>query len=160
MTAHEKRRLQLSELQYLQSHPEEITAKIDDVFETLSDTDEEVRAWAADCLQEVECLDGELATRVATLCRHEDDVVVNWACRTLGKALSVDLCQDQLREVLASHPNLGVKQSAAEALCELSEANSSTKEALREAASSSDPRLQRLAKRALEKFDRGAGPNG
>lgn len=71
MTGQDKRPLPLSELQHLQAHPQEIAARIEDLFETLTDGDEEVRAWAADCLQEIEHLDGELAFRVATLCQHE-----------------------------------------------------------------------------------------
>jgi 2-oxo-4-hydroxy-4-carboxy--5-ureidoimidazoline (OHCU) decarboxylase len=159
MSASEKKRLQIDELQHLQSHPEEIVGKIDQIFETLTDADEEVRAWAADCLQEVECLENELVGRIAGLCKHQNHVVVNWACRTLGKASSVGLCEDELASVLRDHPSVAVKQSAAEALCELTAAKESTKAALQQAAASSDVRLQRLAKKVLEKVDNDRDPN-
>ena len=153
MTSPDKRRLSLDELQYLQSHPDQISARLDEIFETLTDPEEEIRAWAADCLQEIDQLDVEQSAKVAGLCQHDNHTIVNWACRTLAKSVNVNNCQDTLADVLVRHPNVEVKQTATEALCEISEASDSTRQALVQAASSQDPRLQRLAKRALDRFD-------
>ena len=144
--------LTLEQLTELHRDPKRIPEQLTQLLITLTDHDEEVRAWAADCLQEAPQLDDQRAEQVAKYCNHENEVVANWACLTLAKAEHLIRFQEQLVTAVKQHSSLGVRQSAVKTLCELVAANSETLNALEDAAKSLDPRLQRLAKNALLKF--------
>lgn len=144
-------KLTLEQLREIQVSPDQAVGKLPQLLETLSDQDQEIRAWAADCIQSVEELDAEAARTVAAYCSHSNESIASWACRLIGISASVVDYQDQLITALEKHDSLGVKQSAAQALakvgCGLSER---ARVCLQQAADSSDARLQRLAKQALE----------
>lgn len=143
-------RLTIDQLQQLQRNPEAISAKIMDVLNTLTDDDEEVRAWAADCLQEIEVVDPSQAIEVAELCSHSNQVVVNWACKTLAKAVNVSDFQDQLASVLEQHADAGVQQSAAAVLGQVKELNQHARVALEKAVASKEAGVRRIASQTLK----------
>lgn len=152
MTAEQMKRLTLEQLQELHQHPERIPSQICWLLETLTSDNEELRAWATDCIQELPALDDPSAAEVAAYCQHKNQFVANRACLTLEKATNLPQFQDSLAQALVSHASIGVRQSAAATLGALTTANPATRKALTAAAESSDARLQRLAKVALEKL--------
>jgi hypothetical protein len=118
----------------------------------MADPVEETRAWAADCLQAVEKIDSTIAAEIVPLCQHESAFVVYWSVVMLGKSGNVIAYQTQLTEVLRAGPTLTARQAAANVLRLAHGASQETKNALTEAASSSDPRLKRLAEQALSEI--------
>ncbi len=116
MSGSKKTRLSLEELQRLQRNPEAIAGRIVDILNMLTDEDEEVRAWATDCLQEVDHVGPGEAVRIAGLLDHPNAVVVNWACKTLAKAANIRQFQGQLASLREHHPSVGVQRSAELAL--------------------------------------------
>lgn len=112
--------------------------------------DEELRAAAADALQTVEHLAVELAEPIAGQCMHPSPAVAAAACRLLTKLGDV-ACDYQAAVVacLNGHSDLSARQQAAWALGQMGALSEHSQSALRQAATSSDPRLRRLALSAL-----------
>jgi HEAT repeat protein len=150
MPLQQPKRLSLEELQQLHRTPETIPERVVQILEVLDDPDEEVRAWAADCLSEIQQLDAAQAQKVAALCNHPNESVAQWACATLAKAHQLEGFQDLLVDALERHSSMGVRQSAVKSLGKLTKVSPRTVTALQQAAQASDARLQRLAKAALE----------
>lgn len=112
--------------------------------------DAEVRACAAECLETLEQIEDGLAMSVVPLCKHASEFVANWSCYTLGKAKNVEDFQSYLADALENSPSVLVKQAATLALQNVSHAEEATIKALQQATKSTDARLQRLARNALE----------
>jgi HEAT repeats len=142
--------LNLDQLRTMFDQPSSIVQQLSSVLLSFTQADEETRAWAADCLEQVNSISESVAAEISPLTEHSCEYVVNWTCRMLGKAANVSSFQRQLVKVLASHPSIGVQQTAVLALQGVQVANDETKAALRKAALSTDPRLQRLAQEALQ----------
>lgn len=155
MAVDHKRELDLPELQELHNSPDRVPGQIVQVLQAMTQENEEVRAWAADCLSVVEELDDQQSSQVSTFCNHENEAVANWACKTLAKSKHLDQFQDLLVEALEKHLSTGVKQSAANALGGLVKASPHTVQALQAATLVADARLQRLAKAALQNLGQG-----
>ena len=143
--------LALEQLKSLADQPTQVLIHIKEILLALASTDEEVRAWAADCLQLIEVLPETETAQVAGMLDHSSEYVVTWACKSLSKSSVIDGYQNELSQVLNGHPNIGVKQAAAAAIAMVGRAEQSTLDSLAKAAESNDPRLQRLAKEALQK---------
>ena len=112
--------------------------------------DEEHRAWTSDALRAITQLPEELADEVAALCVHDNPAVAAAACGQLIKlGAKATNYQAALVATLTSHPSLSARQQAALALASIKPLNADSLQALRTAAASSDPRLQRLATAAL-----------
>lgn len=112
--------------------------------------DEELRAAAADALQTIDHLATELAEPIAGQCSHPSPAVAAAACRLLTK-LGDAACDYQSAVVgcLSGHPDPSARQQAAWALGQMGLLSEHSQSALRQAASSTDPRLKRLALSAL-----------
>ena len=144
--------LTLEQLKSLADQPTQVLIHVKEILLALASTDEEVRAWAADCLQLIEVLPETETAQVAGMLDHASEYVVTWACKSLSKSSVIDGYQNELVLVLNGHPNTGVKQAAAAAIAMVGRAEQSTLDSLAKAAESNDPRLQRLAKEALQKL--------
>lgn len=141
----------LTRLQELAADPVAANEHLVAVVLTLLDADEEVRAWASDVLAGIEEPNTAYAPQLAELTRHVNAPVAGWACKLLGRmADTATPYQDALRRTLTTHAEISVRQLAALALQTVPNLNQETCNALREAASSDDSRLSRLAKEALQ----------
>ncbi|MCA9133697.1 MAG: HEAT repeat domain-containing protein [Planctomycetales bacterium] len=151
MASLRKEGLSLETLQLLATGQEPADAYVCELLATLESEDEEVRAWASDALQTVEQPAPQLADTLAGLCSSgQTPPVASWACKLLSKLdAAAEQHQSALVDVLEKHPEITVRQQAAIALSTVSKWTSAAAEALQRAASSSDPRLQRLATAAL-----------
>ena len=117
------------------------------------DDDEVVREWATGALEE---LGPPMSSDVAALADllsavHAD--VGYWAATLLGR-LEEDAASAvaQLRKALTSHPSGSVRQRAAWALGKIGPKAAAAIDDLRRATSDDDPRLARLAERAIEQI--------
>ncbi|MFO0941357.1 MAG: hypothetical protein U0930_11370 [Pirellulales bacterium] len=121
-----------------------------EIVQSFAMDDLEIRACAAECMETLEQIEDSLAASIVPLCKHSCEFVASWSCYALGKAKDVEKFQGHLAKVLSSSPSLLVKQEAAKALQNLSHAEESTMKALEQATKSTDARLQRLARNAIE----------
>lgn len=140
----------LEQLKQIVGQTKRIVSEIPSVILSLTSPDEETRAWAADCLQEVEQLTTAQADTIESYCEHECQFVAFWTCKLLGRAQNVDRYQEKLAKCLASRDEVGVRQVAAQSLAGVKVASESALLALTAASQSSDPRLQRLATETLK----------
>lgn len=147
--------LTLEQLQQLASAGAPPDGQILNLLITMSDSQEETRAWASDVLQSVEVLPRGLADSVAAKCLDPHPPVAAWACTLLGK-LESDAAKHQsnIAACLNTHPSISTRQQAALALGSIAAhepigLESATLESLRRAAASDDARLKRLAAAAL-----------
>ena len=119
-----------------------------------ADPTEEVREWATAALEELGPPAVSNLEALANLLDDEHADIGYWAATLLGRlehqaAPAVGL----LAEAVSAHPAMSVRQRAAWALGKIGPGAHSAKDALKQAAASDDPRLARLAKRAIEQID-------
>ena len=141
--------LSLDELRALKRDAKAVASQLDRLMSTLTSDDEELRAWASDCLELVEA-DG--IHDLATLEAAATDIhppVAGWACKLLGRAAQ-PRSETALVAALSLHPCLTVRQHAAAALTRFTDLTEAARAALQAASQSDDPRLKRLALGALE----------
>lgn len=119
------------------------------------DDDEEVREWATSALEELGPAGASQVEALADLVSAEHADVGYWAATMLGR-LEEDAASAvaQLRNALTSHPSVSVRQRAAWALAKIGPKAAAAIDDLRRAASVDDPRLARLAERAIEQIGR------
>lgn len=147
--------LSLAQLQQIASAGVPPSEQILNLLITMSDSEEETRAWASDALQSVEVLPQDLADSVAAKCLDPHPAVAAWACTLLGKLESdATKYQSYIAECLKAHPSVSTRQQAALALGSIAglqpaSFEPATLEALQRAAASDDPRLKRLAAATL-----------
>ncbi len=146
--------LSLPQLQDMVAGKEPVAEHALDLLQTLQDSAEETRAWASDALQTLELLPAALAPTVATYCLNEHPPVASWACKLLATMGSgaADF-QAAIVGCLNDHPSVSAKQQAALTLADIPGLSNAAIDALKNASTSSDPRLQRLATNALKKSD-------
>ncbi len=142
--------LSLEQMNQWASDASQVRQHLLEVVNAFAIDDEEIRACAAECMETLEQIDDSLAQSVVPLCKNSCEFVANWSCYVLGKAKNVEKFQDHLADALSNSPSLLVKQAAALALQNVSHAEEETMKALQQAAKSSDPRLARLARNAIE----------
>ncbi len=116
---------------------------------TLAEADEEQRAWASDCLEQVDAPTASDVEPLTELCLAENATVACWTCKLLGRTGNAQF-ETRLAQALAEHTSNAVRQQAALALQQLPPLSTATKQALSKAAESSDERLKRLALQTLE----------
>jgi hypothetical protein len=150
--ASNKRGLTLDQLKAISGNPSRICGELSAVILSMTDPDEETRAWAADCMEEVESIDRSKADEIFPLSQHQAEFVVYWTITMLGKSGDVSPYENQIVNILNSHPTIVVRQAAAKALAHLRTASEETMSALKEAAASTDPRLKRLAEQTLSEL--------
>ncbi len=142
--------LPLDKLQQLALEPEQAQSHMLSILSSLASDDEEVRAYASDCLEQIETPEPAALAQLASHCTAHSAPIANWACKLLGRIGTI-ACQGPLTAALNEHESLGVRQQAALALAKLANLQPGTIAALKQAALSNDPRLQRVAQQALEK---------
>ncbi len=122
-----------------------------ELFATLQDDDEELRAWASDALQTIQTTPHEMAATIAEQCANANAGIAAWACKLLTKTGSrASEFQAAIAACLRNHSELHARQQAAQALSEISGLSPASITALEEATQSNDPRLKRLATQALQ----------
>jgi len=140
--------LSLEHLQQLVTQPELIPSQVMSVLASLASDDEEVRAYANDCLEQIEQPAEAWLPQLAPRCNDPCAPVANWACKLTGLIGSA-ACQHPLVTALRTHASIGVRQQAALSLSKTPDLQSDAIEAISAAASDNDPRLQRIAQQLL-----------
>lgn len=124
------------------------------LLKACGDEDEDVREWAVESLEnlgppQVEDLD-ELAGRLASPTAD----IAYWAATLIGRlGAEAAPAVGALAAALSAHPAIEVKQRSAWALGQIGSAAAGARAALNDAAQSDDPRLARLAAKALQQID-------
>jgi HEAT repeat protein len=115
--------------------------------------EEAVSQWAVEALEQLGPPPGSAVKQLIPLVAHPHELVAYWAATLLGRL------QDQaiaavpaLASALNDSPHVAVRQRAAWAIGQIGERSGPTMAALTAAARSSDPRLARMAKQALEQL--------
>ena len=147
--------LGLASLQEISRNPHLAASQVMALLSTLRTADEELRAWAADCLQLVTRPPQDVVPQLALACSDACPPVAVWACILLGRLGEQALpWQDALVVALQQHDSLTVRQQAARALGQITGIGAAALAALEQATACNDPRLQRLATQALESVAR------
>ena len=141
----------LNRLQELVNDPVAANQHLVAIVLTMLDENEEVRAWASDVLSTVEDPTVDAANQLAELTRHVNAPVAGWACKLLGKMGSAGTKhQNMICVALKTHPEIAVRELAALALKTIPNLNQETLDTLQVAATSTDSRLSRLAREAIQ----------
>ena len=112
---------------------------------------EAVREWAVAALEELGPPAAESLERLTALVHADNPLVAYWAITLLGRSESAARSsQDDLAAVLTTSTTINVRERAAWALGKIDANSPTATAALKEAASSSEARLSRIAKAALE----------
>lgn len=119
------------------------------LVQTLASSDEELRGWVCDALENVE-VTRQVSSEIAELCGHAQEPVAGWACKLIARSNEhAHEHQVALTSTLSTHSSIGVQQQAALALRNAKPLNDAARTALQAAAQHTDPRLSRLANQAL-----------
>ncbi len=143
--------LSLKSLQQLVTQPELIQSQMMSILASLACDDEEVIAYANDCLEQIEQLSEDMLPQLAPLCTDPCAPLAIWACKLVGH-IATPTCQIPLVAALRKHRSIGVKQQAALSLSKTPDLQPDTIEALSAAAQSDDPRLQRITQKLLNEL--------
>ena len=123
------------------------------LVQACSDASEDVREHAVAALEELGSPAAADLDTLTELAGHEQDSVAYWAVTLLGRAgEGAQAAVSELVRALASHPAASVRQRAAWALGKIGPAASAALDDLRAAATADDPRLVRLAQRAIDQI--------
>ena len=138
------------QLQKLSSDPEGAAEVAVELLELLADGDEEVRQWASECLENLECPRSADAKTFGKLATSETEDCAFWSLKMLGRlGEQARTEEERIAKALAkSHP-IAVRQNAAWALSKLGTISAATRSQLEAAAMESDARLVQLSKQAL-----------
>jgi HEAT repeat protein len=119
----------------------------------LADTDETVREWATAALEEINAPAGEQTAQLAAMLKHAHPDAGYWAATLLGRIGPEALpAAGALAEAVAESPHAHVQERAAWALGKLGPGAAQVAPELERASQSKNPRLARLAKRALQQI--------
>lgn len=123
------------------------------LIRSAGDADETVREWATAALEELGPPSVDDRDAVAALLTAENADIGYWAATLLGR-LQRDAAPavGVLQRVLEQSPHTIVRQRAAWALGQVGPAAAEAVSSLEQAAASEDPRLARLADRALQQI--------
>jgi hypothetical protein len=141
--------LTVEELSELHRDPRASAEQLGRLLATMASEDEEERAWANDCLEQIDAPTVTQLGMLETLSSDTCAPVAGWACKLLGKSGSSQ-CESALVNALSNHANMTVRQNAALGLGRLESLTEAAKEALHKATCVEDARLKRLAQQALE----------
>jgi HEAT repeat protein len=118
-----------------------------------ADPAEPVREWSVAALEGLGPPDGGDIEQLMALTGHEAPSVAYWAVTLLGRAgPAAEGAVGELSAALGSHPELSVRQRAAWALAKIGPSAAGARGELEAAAAGDDPRLARLARRAIEQL--------
>jgi HEAT repeat protein len=119
----------------------------------VADPDEEVAEFATAALEELGPPDPADVAALDELASHANADVAWWAVTLLGRlGPSATAAVPTLTTLVRSSPEMQVRQRAVWSLGRIGDASEPVRITLREAAASSDPRLSRLAREALEQL--------
>ncbi len=122
-----------------------------------ADESDEVREWVAAALEELGPPDIADTERLAGFALDDNHDVAYWAITLLGRlGESAVPALGQVTRAMSTHVAPAVRQRAAWALGKIGPAASSALDALRTVSTGDDPRLARLAARAISQIDQGA----
>ncbi len=114
------------------------------------DSDEQVRDWAVEALEELSAPDVSTESELQSLVNDDSLDVAFWATTLLGRLESeAAAAVETLAKAIINHPELVVRQRAAWALGKIGNAASSAVPQLEQASTSDDARLARFATSAL-----------
>jgi HEAT repeat protein len=117
------------------------------------DWDEPVRDWAVAALEGLGPPQLEDREALAALVAHPKTNIAYWSATLLGRlGESAAPAVQALGSAVANHPVMAVRQRSAWALGQIGPAARPALESLQSAAASDDPRLARLATRAIEQI--------
>jgi HEAT repeat protein len=118
-----------------------------------ADPTEEVREWATAALEELGPPALSDLEALASLLDEEHSDVGYWAATLLGRlGEEAAPAVSSLAEAVSEGRAVSVRQRAAWALAEIGRRAHAALDALKQAAASDDPRLARLARRAIERI--------
>lgn len=141
----------IARLQLLANDPEAANQCVTDLLECLADSDEEVRNWASEAVENLDSPSPAYAAQISKYVTSPVDDVAFWALKLLGRMGEEALSQESIIAMaLKPERAIVVRQNAAWALGKLGSLTAETQSGLQEAAASSDARLSELAKQALE----------
>ncbi len=144
--------LPLANLQLLSNEPQQARQATLALVLTMNDTDEEIRAWAADALENMGVPPSDVGPQLAELARHATVPVAGWACKLLGRlGAEGNRYQANLVATAQQHADTSVRQEAVAALGKIGQLTDCTQEALRKLEKGNDPRLKRMIATALAK---------
>ncbi|RMF43429.1 MAG: hypothetical protein D6753_05070 [Planctomycetota bacterium] len=151
----EVRMLSMEELQACVADPKLAVARVVELLQTLRSESEEMRAWAADALQQIECLPAANLGAIGPLCMDSYPVVANWACKMTSRIAGARSgAEETLLRTLTLHPHVEVRQQAAKGLGHMGALHPSTLAAmqtlLERGIDQTDARLARCIRRALQ----------
>ncbi len=133
-----------------QLDPVEIRAAALVLIEACGDESEAVREAAVGALEEMGAPDLELLDGLTALLAAPNADVAYWAVTLIGRLGPEAIAAvPALAETLENSPHQNVRQRAARALGKIGSGAAAAADALRAAAGGDDPRLARLAERAL-----------
>ena len=112
--------------------------------------DESVQQWAVAALEELGPPDVEARQEILNLTKSTHPLVAYWAATLLGRlGPKASDCQTGLAEVLAKTTDLSVQERTAWALGKIGVSTEAAVKVLKQAATSANPRLARVAAQSL-----------
>ncbi|QDV21964.1 hypothetical protein [Aureliella helgolandensis] len=148
--------LAIEQIRSLVNDPQEAGLRTLDLLACLNDSEMELRGWACDALEVIQQIPEEIVPELLLACSHKNAGISEYSCTLLARrANSCDAAQQAaiqqtLRTTLQTHSETAARQAAAAALGKLPTLDQESRSALQQATTSTDPRLSRLARTALD----------
>ena len=140
----------IARLQALANDPDAAAKLAVELIECVADSDEEVRNWASEALENLEAPLAADAPKIAKHIANAADDAAYWALKLLGRLGEEAQSQEaNIAAALKPGRSMNVQQNAAWALGKIGSLASETRGLLEQAATSADARLAQLAKQAL-----------
>ena len=140
----------IARLQELANDPEGAAALSVELLDCVADSDEEVRNWASEALENLEAPLAADAAKIAKCIASPENDVAFWALKLLGRLGEEAKSQEaSLVAALKGDRAIQIQQNAAWALGKIGSLGSEARGMLEQAAKSSDSRLAHLASEAL-----------
>lgn len=140
----------VARLQTIANDPDTAAKLAVELIQCVTDSDEEVRNWANEALENLESPPVSELANIAKFVASSDDDAAFWALKLLGRlgeqAQSQQVC---IAAALKQERAVQVRQNAAWALGKLGSLSDDSRKRLQEAAKDADARLAHLAQQAL-----------
>lgn len=143
--------LNIDAVRLLKQDPVAALGQLEPLLATLASEEEELRAWAADALQGIEAIPEEQSPILLVALRSECVATALWACKLMERTPSTEENQRAVVRLLDSHSATSVQQQAVKSLGGMGRLSQDILAKLDKVVSSEDPRMSRLAQRAIER---------